>query len=187
MRDPRQINDIPSQIILTGRKWKWVMIAVLAAAVLAGGAAVWSGSRPPHYAEKDVAREKPLEAAHGLPSNAHIYMDWNSQEQIPRMAIPAVYHDFGEIGTSQVVEWVFAVQNQGDTPLIIQRAYTTCDCTTAKFSSSVIPPGKISLVTLRFDPSLHGFPGATVRRGLIFDTNDPDHLQGEIWIQARIH
>lgn len=163
------------------------MLAALAVAILVGGEAVWSGSRPPRYAEKDVVREKPLQAEHGLPSNAHIFMDWNSQKQTPRMVIPAAYHDFGEIGTRQPVEWVFAVQNQGNTPLIIQRAYTTCDCTTAEFSSSVIPPGKTSLVILRFDPGMHSFPGATVRRGLIFDTNDPDHLQGEIWIQARIH
>ena len=74
----------------------------------------------------------------------------------------------------------------GEGPLLIRRAYTTCGCTVADFTSSEIPPGKVALMKLYFDTGFHDMRGATVRRGVIIETNDPNQPEQEIWIQATV-
>jgi hypothetical protein len=105
----------------------------------------------------------------------------------PEILISEKYYDFGVIQTDQAVIHTFVIKNCGQSPLMIQNAYTTCDCTTAEFSAKEIPPGKVVLMTLQFRPGLHNMMGATVRRGVIFKTNDPVHPTQEIWIQATVH
>ena len=70
--------------------------------------------------------------------------------------------------------------------LTISRAYTTCGCTKAEFTSSIIPAGKVAIVTLVFDAGFHDVRGQTVRRGLIIENNDPDWPTVEIWAQASV-
>jgi hypothetical protein len=76
--------------------------------------------------------------------------------------------------------------NLGDAPLTISRAYTTCGCTTAEFTSTVIPPGKVVIMTLYLDAGFHDVTGQTVRRGVIIENNDPNNSQVEIWTTATV-
>ncbi|NOX61714.1 MAG: DUF1573 domain-containing protein [Chloroflexi bacterium] len=104
----------------------------------------------------------------------------------PVMLIPTTFYDFGSIGPTEVVTKEFIIANVGDAPLTISRAYTTCGCTTADFTSAVIPPGEISIVTLRLDAGFHDVRGQTVRRGLIIENNDPKNSNVEIWVRASV-
>jgi hypothetical protein len=85
-----------------------------------------------------------------------------------------------------VVTYDFAITNLGEAPLTISRVYTTCGCTTADFTATVIPPGKVSIVTMRLDAGFHDVRGQTVRRGIIIENNDPKSPQVEIWTQATV-
>ena len=85
-----------------------------------------------------------------------------------------------------MVQHEFAIANVGDAPLTISRAYTTCGCTTADFTATVIPPGKVSIMTLTFDAGFHDAGGQTVRRGVIIENNDARNPQVEIWTQAAV-
>lgn len=172
-------------MILT-RRPAWVIpgLAVLAV-VLAF--VVYGMKRPaPSYSPREVVRANPLQAAHSLPEGAHAPRDWGGSGPAPRMEISPAFHDFGTIDAVGKQQFTFAVANRGAATLLIQRAYTTCECTDAVFSSSAVPPGKVALVTVTFDPALHGYPGATIRRGVLFETNDPAQSEGELWIQARL-
>ena len=82
--------------------------------------------------------------------------------------------------------YTFLVRNNGDAPLTISRAYTTCGCTTAEVSADIIPPGKAVSVELRLDAGFHDSAGQTVRRGVILENNDPDQPQTELWVQAEV-
>ena len=104
----------------------------------------------------------------------------------PKLQLSADFFDFGRISSEQTLIHTFIITNIGDSPLIIKYAYTTCPCTMAEISASVIPSGKIALITLQFDADYHKMDGITARRGLIMATNDPEHPIQEIWIQATV-
>lgn len=104
----------------------------------------------------------------------------------PAVEVPQAFHDFGRIGSKDIVTQTFLVRNTGDAPLTISRAYTTCGCTTAEISADVVPPGQAVTVKLRFDAGFHDAAGQTVRRGVILENNDPEQPQVELWVQAEV-
>ena len=77
----------------------------------------------------------------------------------PKIILPDSHHDFGQVGAKAVVKRKFLVCNEGEAPLTISRAYTTCGCTVADFTARVIPPGKAALITLVFDAGFHDVRG----------------------------
>lgn len=143
------------------------------------------------YRPEDVARDQPLHAVHemdmpGMDMSKPITFLPKDGPQ-PSMAIPVTFYDFGSIGPTDVVKRDFVLVNRGQAPLTISRAYTSCDCTSADFTSVVIPPGKVSLVTIQFDAGFHPeAAGTTVQRTLIIQNNDPNNPQLEITIQAAV-
>jgi hypothetical protein len=104
----------------------------------------------------------------------------------PKADLSSGFYDFGSLSHEAVVEHDFLVVNHGDAPLVIREAHTTCGCTTANLTASVIPPGQASRITMIFNAGFHDVTGQTVRRGLLISTNDPDHPELEIWVQASV-
>jgi hypothetical protein len=137
------------------------------------------------YAPEDVAGERPFVAVHEMGDGPAIPFLPASEPQ-PVVQVPETSYNFGSVGPSDIVSRKFIIRNTGEGPLTISRAYTTCGCTTAEFSSSVIPPGKVVEATLIFDAGFHDTQGQTVRRGLIIENNDPRRSQVEIWTQATV-
>lgn len=137
------------------------------------------------YTAADVAREAPIVAGHEMGQGPPIPFLPSGDPQ-PDIVVPETRYDFGRIGPKDVVEKTFILRNDGDAPLTISRAYTTCGCTIAEISASVIPPGKVATVRLVFDAGFHDAAGQTVRRGLIIESNDPNQSQAEIWVQATV-
>lgn len=176
----------------TNQKRNWMPIVLLAAGVLLVGAGVVSYlSAPPpatastEYHPDDVAHDQPIVAVHEMGEGPPIPFLPRNEAQ-PDIQVPEKFYDFGTVGPQEVVEREFIIRNVGDAPLTISRAYTTCGCTTAEISASVVPPGKVTTLKLIFDAGFHDTVGQTVRRGLIIENNDPDLSQAEIWIQASV-
>jgi hypothetical protein len=164
------------------------------ALLLSGGLlillAAWSlwngqGGDTIEYEAEDISYEKPLYAVHEMASGPPIPFLPQDGPQ-PRIEISDKFFNFGSIGPTEVVTHEFTIANTGEAPLSINRAYTTCGCTTADFTSAIIPPGKVSIMTLRLDAGLHDVRGQTVRRGVIIENNDPNDSSAEIWIQASV-
>ncbi len=137
------------------------------------------------YLPSQVARDRPIHAVHEMGEGPAILFLPRKQAQ-PDIQVPEKFYDFGTIGPQDVVEREFIIRNTGNAPLTISRAYTTCGCTTADITASIIPPGKVATVRLLFDAGFHDTTGQTVRRGLIIENNDRDQSQAEIWIQASV-
>jgi hypothetical protein len=138
------------------------------------------------YAPEDVVYDQPIHAVHEMNQGPPIPFLPRGGAQ-PVIQIPETSYNFGSIGPQDVVERKFIIRNTGEVPLTISRAYTTCGCTTAEITASVIPPGKVAEVTIIFDAGFHAeAAGQTVRRGLIIENNDPQHSKAEIWIQASV-
>jgi hypothetical protein len=102
-------------------------------------------------------------------------------ETLPKVDLPTASYDFGLIPGRPDVAHVFAVQNTGTADLEIWNLVTSCGCTTAQLSSSVIPPGQRADLTVTFDPDYHVTEGEVVRL-VWFATNDPT----QPWVEVRI-
>lgn len=99
----------------------------------------------------------------------------------PRLEMPEYSHDFGRVYARWKVSHIFAVQNVGTTDLVISNLVTSCGCTTAELSSSIISPGHRADLTVTFDADYHPIRGE-VTRLVWFATNDPS----QPWVEVRI-
>lgn len=174
------------------RKNRRIAALALIGALLLGVAAFLSlqqrgdAQAAAEYGSDDVATDGPFVAEHEMGGGQPIPFLPGRGPQ-PNIVVPETFFDFGRIGPEDVVEQTFVIRNDGEAPLTISRAYTTCGCTTAEFSASVIPPGKVATVKVIFDAGFHDAAGQTVRRGVIMENNDPDQSQAEIWVQAAVN
>ena len=152
--------------------------------LLAGRSSAQTGFE---YRSEDVVYDHPLTAVHEMePPNLASIPFLPKDEPQPKIAISEDFHNFGSVGPTDVVTYDFKIANLGEAPLTISRAYTTCGCTKADFTATVIPPGKVSIVTMRLDAGFHDVRGQTVRRGIIIENNDPKNPQVEVWAQAAV-
>lgn len=172
------------------RNWKPVALLIVGVLLLGVGVVAYTSATPTvraalDYRPEDVAHEKPVVAIHEMSEGSPIPFLPRNQAQ-PRIQVPEKYYNFGVVGPQDVVEREFIIRNTGEAPLTISRAYTTCGCTTAEISATVIPPDQVATIKLIFDAGYHDAAGQTVRRGLIIENNDPSFSQAEIWIQASV-
>jgi len=187
----RKAKNRPASATASKKKsvpFYWVMIGVLVAAV--GGYYFLvntdqTAQAVPAYAEEDVVRDTPFVAIHEMGQGPQIPFLPADQPQ-PKISVPSDYYNFGRVGPRDVVRRKFVIRNEGNAPLTISRAYTTCGCTTAEFTARVIPPGKVALVTLVFDAGFHDARGQTVDRGIIIENNDPRNSKTEIWTRTLV-
>ncbi len=102
----------------------------------------------------------------------------------PDIDLPAAEYDFGVIppGPGNVSQ-IFYIQNRGTEPLEISNVVTSCGCTRALLSSSLIPPGTRADLTAIFDPDYHDTVGP-VKRVIWLETNDPDQPVVEVSFTA---
>ncbi|MGA9398432.1 MAG: DUF1573 domain-containing protein [Anaerolineaceae bacterium] len=175
------------------RRWDYallVMAGVLMIALFSYAIQQWRASSSTiRYTPGDIVYGEKIQAVHEMGSSVEIQLtNPISTDPLlkPEIRISENFYDFGEVNTPQVLTRTFIIANFGNSPLIIYHAYTTCGCTVADFSAGEIPPGKVILMTLQFDTGLHNMSGTTVRRGVVIETNDPDHPIREIWIQASV-
>ena len=173
------------------RRKRTVAVGLALAGLALVGSAVWltsdraSAVADFDYRPEDVVYNEPFQAVHDMgtaPPTPFLAKDGPQ----PSIAINERFYDFGTIGPTDVVTREFVVANLGEAPLTISRAYTTCGCTTADFTARVIPPGKVVLISLRFDAGFHDTAGQSVRRGIIIESNDPDRPSAEIWVEASV-
>ena len=172
---------------------KWLLAVFFGSALVAFLGFLLVRTRGGHslngYSVDDVVYDQPIEIRHEQSFTQMPATEQNvnpDSNETPEVFVPVTFYDFGSLPGNSVVQKDFIVANSGTAPLLIQRAYTTCGCTTAHITAVTIPPGKASLVTITFQPGMHAQSGTTVRRGIIFETNDSTHPQTAIWIQAKV-
>lgn len=139
------------------------------------------------YHAEDVVYDQPIKAVHEMGETAFDAVQFLPQDgPQPKIVLFENFHNFGSVGPTEVVSHDFVIANQGEAPLTITRAYTTCGCTTANFTGTIILPGKVAIVTIIYDAGFHDARGQTVRRGIIIENNDPKNPQVELWAQASV-
>jgi hypothetical protein len=163
------------------------LLIIFAALTILGSGGNSAAQAAGFSAEDIVVDPQPLVVGHE--------MDGSTSDQIaffpkgqpqPQIAVTEIEFDFGRIGAADVVTHEFFIQNLGEAPLVISRAYTTCGCTTATFSATVIPPGKVVSMILTLDAGYHDARGQRVERGVIIENNDPAMPELALWVQATV-
>ncbi len=139
------------------------------------------------YTTADVVYDQPIQAVHEMGDNGLDAIPFLPKDgPQPKIVLLEDFYSFGSVGPTEIATHDFVIANQGDAPLTISRAYTTCGCTTADFTATVILPGMVSVVTMKYDAGFHDARGQTVRRGIIIENNDPKNPQVELWAQAAV-
>lgn len=139
------------------------------------------------YSEADVVYSQPMQAVHEMSGSGLDTIPFLPKDgPQPNIALLEDFYNFGSVGSTEIVSHDFVIANRGNAPLTISRTYTTCGCTTADFTGTVIPPGKVTIVTMKFNAGFHDARGQTVRRGIIIENNDPMNPQIELWAQASV-
>jgi hypothetical protein len=100
--------------------------------------------------------------------------------------LPITEYDFGSIPSGPGnVSQTFYIQNIGTEALKISNVTTSCGCTKANLSSSIISPGTRADLTAIFDPDYHETEGP-VKRAIWLETNDPDQPVVEVNFTADV-
>jgi len=102
-----------------------------------------------------------------------------------KVDLPVSRWDWGTIPKTPPVRQIFPIQNTGDKPLLIASVVTSCGCTTADLTSSVIPPGQRADLVVTFDPNYHEASGP-VTRLVWLETNDPEMPLVELRADANV-
>ena len=105
----------------------------------------------------------------------------------PDVAVKPADRYLGAVGRKDVVNLNYIVVNTGNQDLVIDNVVTSCGCTTATLSHSVIPPGHRADLGVRFDAGYHTVkPGEQVVRVVWLLTNDPDTPVAEARLTALV-
>jgi hypothetical protein len=132
--------------------------------------------------------ERPLKGGHDMapiPQQTPAPQPVSEGVALPSLDLPSASHDFGLIPKRPDVAHVFAVQNTGTAELKVWNLVTSCGCTTARLSSSVIPPGQRADLTVTFAPDFHVTQGEVMRL-VWFATNDPTQPWAEVRFTANV-
>ena len=101
----------------------------------------------------------------------------------PKLVVEDADFSFGEVFQGINVEHTFRFRNAGDAPLSVEKVRSSCGCTAALLSATLIPPGGVGEIRTTFDSGR--FRGAVVKTVYIY-VNDPQqpvaqfHLRGTV-------
>jgi hypothetical protein len=105
-----------------------------------------------------------------------------SSGQVSAQTIQPVY-DFGTVLNGAQVKHVFKLKNTGTAPLIIGGVQTSCGCTVAKPTRSIVQPGDETDIAATFDTRTDRGPSSRI---ITVFTNDPKHEQLQLTMKGDV-
>jgi hypothetical protein len=169
-----------------------IILVLVAASLLQSGALaeppLASRSEDPAELLPLAERKQPLKGGHDMariPRQTPAPQPPPEGVALPKLELPNPSYEFGSIPGRPDVAHVYSVQNTGTAELKVWNLVTSCGCTAAELSSSIIPPGQRADLTVTFDPDFHETQGTVVRL-VWFATNDPTQPWAEVRFTADV-
>jgi hypothetical protein len=106
---------------------------------------------------------------------------WTASARPALRLEPAVL-DFGPLAERMTKAVV--VRNAGRAPLRVLAVSSSCGCTTAAITTSVVPPRSAARLEITFDPAAHGPQPGPARHAVYVRTNDQRTPEAEIEVRA---
>lgn len=88
----------------------------------------------------------------------------------PKLVVEDADFSFGQVFQGGKVEHTFRFRNSGEAPLTVEKVRSSCGCTAALLSATLIPPGGTGEIRTTFDSGR--FRGAVVKTIYLY-VNDP--------------
>lgn len=108
----------------------------------------------------------------------------SSNDPMPKaVVVGAEVFEFGKMNVDATERHVFEIRNDGNAPLQLEEAGTTCKCTLSTLAKKMIPPGETVEVELEWHPIAYSesfMQTATLR------TNDPRRPELELRIHGAV-
>ena len=100
----------------------------------------------------------------------------------PKLVVPELVKDFGQVAQGEVIETNFTIQNEGSGTLQIKAVRPTCGCTVADYDKE-IPAGGSGKIHATVDTK--AFRGPITKSILVY-TNDPETPTTRLVIKAEV-
>lgn len=101
----------------------------------------------------------------------------------PKIEFEEETFSFGEVYQGAKVEHVFTFRNGGDEPLTIDKVRTSCGCTAALLSATVLQPGEAGELRTSFDSGR--FRGEVVKTIYVY-ANDPLRQVSQLYVRGKV-
>lgn len=75
----------------------------------------------------------------------------NQDGKFPEFKFEETTHDFGTVKEGDIVNYTFKFTNDGEAPLVIKNATTSCGCTVPHWPKEPIAPGEEGKIEVSFD------------------------------------
>jgi rhodanese-related sulfurtransferase len=101
----------------------------------------------------------------------------------PKVQVDNATCDFGELREGDIVTHMFLLSSTGDAPLVIEKVWASCGCTTTALPKTTLAPGES--VELEVVLNTVGMQGP-IGKSVYVESNDPDsprltlHLAGSV-------
>jgi len=89
-------------------------------------------------------------------ANAHAQVDPSNNTSGAMITFASQVYDYGKIPKAGNGECVFTYANTGNAPLVITSCKSSCGCVVASYDREPLPPGKSSVVRVRYDTNRPG-------------------------------
>ena len=106
-----------------------------------------------------------------------------AQNSTPKMSVDHMTYDFGTIYEGQYVSHDFAIKNDGQGTLEIQKVRASCGCTAAKPEKNELKPGESTAVNVKFNTAHRS---GTQKKYVYVTTNDPKTPEVRLSFTAKI-
>lgn len=152
------------------------IVSLVAIGVLAGVGASYGDLRRLGYSDVRLLSPK-------LPEQLQDDPHYNPQLPHPRAIAAELVFDFGAMERGEKLSHTFKVENQGDTPLVLEKGSTSCKCTVSGLDKTQVAPGESAEVTMEWtaESELPEF-----RQTATIKTNDPGRSELKFEVKGRI-
>jgi hypothetical protein len=103
---------------------------------------------------------------------------------VPKLVAANADFSFGQVFQGTKVEHTFRFRNAGDAPLTVEKVRSSCGCTAALLSATLIPPGGTGEIRTTFDSAR--FRGAVLKTVYLY-VNDPAHPVAQFHLRGTVN
>ncbi|GIW94815.1 MAG: hypothetical protein KatS3mg110_2856 [Pirellulaceae bacterium] len=155
-------------------RW-WILFALVAGLFIAGTAVLVASARfeykHPRYPQLKfiVTRDNQVLL------DPRFQLSRLSPSGTPKLVVAETSHDFGHLPPNTTGRHLFTLRNDGTGNLILSQQSTSCRCTVAELSASVVPPGGVAQLTIAWNTGNQSNTGNTYHETVTLTTNDPQY------------